>query len=429
MKKFDKAWIVDVSMGYGHQRTTYPLRDFAEGGTIINANNYDDITEKDKKLWEQSRSFYEFISRFKKIPLIGQFTFSLWDKVQRILDFYPRRDLSGLNLVTKAHGKIIDRGWGEHLIKRLSKKNIPLITSFYSPAMMAEKFNYPGDIYCIICDADIARAWVSPNPKHSRVKYFAPNERVVGRLKLYGIKEENIFLTGYPLPLEDVGKDKKILKNDLKNRILNLDPQGKYLSNYGPLVRKYLGELPKKSNHPLTIAFAVGGAGAQSEIAIEILKSLKKRIQDGKVRMILIAGIRKKVSDFFIEEIKKIKMGKYIDDGIEIVFEPSIHAYFDSFNLALREIDILWTKPSELSFYSGLGLPIVMAPIIGSQEQFNREWLLRSGFGIDQKNPKYTDQWLFDWLNEGVLAEMAMEGFIEGKQLGAEEIKKITLGK
>ena len=23
-----------------------------------------------------------------------------------------------------------------------------------------ELFNYPGDVYCIICDADISRAWV-----------------------------------------------------------------------------------------------------------------------------------------------------------------------------------------------------------------------------------------------------------------------------
>jgi hypothetical protein len=428
MKKNDKAWVVDVNMGYGHQRTTYPLKDFAEGGEVISANDYCDINEKDKALWEQSRNFYEFISRFKKIPLVGEFAFSLFDKMQQILSFYPKRDLSGLNLVTKAHDRIIQKGWGEHLIDRLSKKKIPLITSFYSPAIMAERFNYPGDIYCIICDADIARAWVPVKSKQSRIKYFAPNERVMERLKLYGIREENLFLTGYPLPLENVGKDKKILKEDLKNRLVNLDPKKRYLSNYEPLVKKYLGELPKKSDHPLTIAFAVGGAGAQAEIGIEVLRSLRKKIEAGEVKMILVAGIRKKVADYFIEKIKSMKLGKYIDNGIEIVFEPSIHAYFDAFNKALRKTDILWTKPSELSFYTGLGVPMVMAPIIGSQENFNREWLMRLGFGIQQRDPRYADQWLFDWLDQGVLAEMAMEGFIEGKQLGAEEIRKIALG-
>ena len=70
-----KAWVVAVDMGYGHQRTAYPLKDIAFGGKTINANNYEGIPEKDKKLWQQSRSFYEFVSRFKRIPIIGEFLF------------------------------------------------------------------------------------------------------------------------------------------------------------------------------------------------------------------------------------------------------------------------------------------------------------------------------------------------------------------
>ena len=71
---------------------------------------------------------------------------------------------------------------------------------------MAEFFEYPGKIFCVICDTDIARAWAPLEPKKSKIKYFAPTERVVERLKLYGVKPENIFLTGYPLPLENVKK-------------------------------------------------------------------------------------------------------------------------------------------------------------------------------------------------------------------------------
>ena len=91
----------------------------------------------------------------------------------------------------------------------------------------------------------------------------------------------------------------------------------------------------------------------------------------------------------------------------------------------MEKTDILWTKPSELSFYAALGLPIIIAPIIGSQEKFNKKWLLRSGFGISQENPRYTDQWLFDWLNQGYFAEAAMQGFIEGERFGVSNIKKI----
>ena len=76
----------------------------------------------------------------------------------------------------------------------------------FIPAFMAESFGYDGEIFCIICDADISRSWVSLYPKESRIKYFAPNSWVVNRLKLYGVKQENIFLTGYPLPIENIGE-------------------------------------------------------------------------------------------------------------------------------------------------------------------------------------------------------------------------------
>ena len=115
---------------------------------------------------------------------------------------------------------------------------------------MAEFFNYLGDIYCVVCDVDIARAWVSSKPAQSKIKYLAPNSWVVERLKLYGVKEENIFLTGYPLPSENTGSEKlEIAKMDLGHRLLNLDPQKSYRKEYQPLIEKYVGLLPEKSDH------------------------------------------------------------------------------------------------------------------------------------------------------------------------------------
>ena len=56
-----KAYLVTVSMGYGHQRTAYPLENFAFEEKIINANDYQGIPETDKQIWESSRGFYEFL--------------------------------------------------------------------------------------------------------------------------------------------------------------------------------------------------------------------------------------------------------------------------------------------------------------------------------------------------------------------------------
>jgi hypothetical protein len=426
-------------MGYGHQRTAYPLKDLAFDGKIINANDYQGIPEIDKKIWESMRRFYEFISRFSRIPFIGRAVFSIYDRFQRILGFYPKRDLSKPNFTLKQLYSTLKRGWGRDLILRLRssteahskssvqvEKPLPIITTFFTPAFMAEFFNYPGEIFCIICDADISRTWVSLNPQKSKIKYFAPDERVIERLKLYGVRENNIFLTGYPLPIENIGTENlDILKNDLRYRLLNLDPKKRYFEKYKLLVESNLGELPKKSDHPLTILFSVGGAGTQKEIGIKILRSLDSEIKKGKVKVILSAGIREKVKKYFIKNIKKLGLnGKYpsIDGRIEIIFEKNIEDYFRKFNLALRKTDILWTKPSELSFYAALGLPIIISSPIGSQEDFNMRWLLKSGFATLQENPKYTNEWLFDWLERGYLAEAAMQGFIEGEKLGTVKI-------
>jgi len=432
-----KVWLISVNMGYGHQRTAFPLRELAEGG-IINANDYQGIPDRDRKIWESTRKGYEFISRFQRIPLIGKATFSIYDQFQKILTFYPKRDLSQPNFALKQIYSLIKKGWGKNLIEELKKKNekLPIISTFFTPAFMAEFFNYPGEIFCVVCDADISRTWASLKPKESKIKYFAPNERVVERLKLYGVKDANIFLTGYPLPLENIGTENlEILKEDLKNRILNLDPQKRYFEKYKILIEENLGKLPQKSDHPLTIMFSVGGAGAQKEIATKILKCLTPGVKQREIKIILSAGIKEKVKEYFEENIKKLKLEEFcggltsansnVNSGVEILFGENIEDYFLKFNSALRKTDILWTKPSELSFYSALGIPIIIAPPVGSQEEFNKRWLLKSGFGNLQENPTYTDQWLFDWLDRGYLAEMAMEAFIEGEKLGTFKILRI----
>ena len=418
-----KIWVVSVSMGYGHQRTAYPLKDLTFDGEIINANSYKGIPKKDKKVWKTTKKFYESISRFKRVPLVGEFFFSVFDRFQRILAFYPKRDLSSPNFSLKRTYALFKNGWGKDLIQKLKKKPRPIISTFFIPAFMAEVFNYPSDIYCVVCDADIARPWAVLNPQSSRIKYFAPTERVIERLKLYGVKPQNIFLTGYPLPLENIGsEDLELLKHDLAHRLLNLDPKKRYFRQYQVLIDKYMVNLPEKSDHIFTVMFAVGGAGAQKEIGYRILKSLKNKIQDGKIKLILVAGTRERVKNYFLHCIERLDLKK----GVEIIFNNQINGYFRDFNLALRKTDILWTKPSELSFYTGLGLPIIIAPSIGSQENYNRKWLLELGSGILQNDPDHTDEWLFDLLESGWFAEAAMQGFIEAEKRGVFNIAKIV---
>ncbi|OGZ28081.1 MAG: hypothetical protein A2427_03385 [Candidatus Nealsonbacteria bacterium RIFOXYC1_FULL_40_7] len=421
-----KAWIVSVNMGYGHQRTAYPLKEFASRGEIINANDYKGIPEKDRNIWESSRRFYEFISRFKRVPLVGELAFYLFNKLQEIPTYYPSRDLSRPNASLKKIFSLIKKGWGRHFISSLSRGKLPFVSTFFIPAFMAEQFEYPGEIYCIVCDADISRAWASLDAKKSRIKYFAPDSWVANRLKLYGVKEENIYLTGYPLPMENIGSRKQEkVKEDLRNRLYNLDPKRIYYKDYEPLIMDQIGRLPKESDHTFTIAFSIGGAGAQSDIVMDYIRSLEEKIKASEIKVILSAGMRKEVKECFYSAIK----GMGLENKIDIIYEKNVWKYFEKFNQALRKTDILWTKPSELSFYSGLGIPLIIAPSIGSQEDYNRRWLLSTGSGIVQENPKYADQWLFDYLESGRFAKSALRGFIEINNLGAYNIRDVIFKK
>lgn len=430
MEKNKKAWVIAVTMGYGHQRAAYPLKDIAHEG-IITANDYPGIPKKDQKVWRRSRTFYEFVSRLKHIPGVGEKIFDFYDKKFQSIDpFYPRRDLSEATFQLKQMYRLMEGGWGKHLIDYLNHENIPMITTFFVPAFFAEFHNFKNEIYVVATDTDISRTWAPLDPKTSRLKYFAPTKRVVERLKEYGIRKDNIFLTGFPLPKENVdGRNLTVLKQALGKRICKLDPKHIYRKKYAKTIEDNLpaGCVPKKLDRPLTITFAVGGAGAQREIGETLIKSLKKQIDQGLVKINLVAGVRNEIYKYF----EKVAKANNLDDKskVEIIYSVSFHDYTASFNKALLETDILWTKPSELSFYCALGIPIIMAPPIGAQELFNRMWLESTGAGMDQLDPKHAGEWLFDWIDSGWLAEAAMEGFFDAHKFGTRNIESIVSGK
>ena len=51
------------------------------------------------------------------------------------------------------------------------------------------------------------------------------------------------------------------------------------------------------------------------------------------------------------------------------------------------------------------------------------------GAGIQQGNPDYTDEWLFELLDKGSLAEAAWEGFTEAPRYGTYNIEKVIFSR
>ena len=465
-EKDKKAYIIAVDMGYGHQRAVFPLLEMSMTPTawnidkpfIITANDYPGIPRSDRIKWYYTRKIYEGVSRIQGFPIFGKRVFHLMSYLQKIEPFYPRRDLSEATFPVKLVHWLIKNGLGKHLIDTLNESPLPLVCSFPIPALFAEEHGYKGDIYCLCTDTDIARSWVPLHPEKSRIVYLAPTLRASERLKLYGVKSDNIVVTGFPLPIENVkerekesngeiedgkkeeiGKVKtekmmrkeqdKALLDNLKLRMSKLDPSGIYHKKFSKLLSLYLGRNYElvKTDKPLSLTFSIGGAGAQSEIALQILAAFAEKIRKGEIRLNLVAGTSATIMKKFDTAMKKLFLESYTDGRINILYSSDKYEYFRKFNALLEETDILWTKPSELSFYAGLGLPIIMSPPLGSQEESNMVWLHMMGAGFEQYDPRYADEWLFDWIKSGWLAEAAMNGFLNASKNGVNHIKDLVL--
>jgi hypothetical protein len=420
-----RAWVVTADMGFGHQRAAHSLAYLAEGG-VITAGSPETTDPDEARFWRRLTSAYEFLSRAKTVPLVGHALFGALDAMLAIPPFYPLRDLSHPSPNNYLVEHLIRQGLGHTLMEKLRSLRAPVISTFYAPALIADRL-HNDSVYCVICDADLNRVWVAPKAGESRIRYFAPCGRVMRRLRQYGVPDERIFITGFTLPRENIGgPDMPTLKADLLARLARLDRRGRFMSVYGSTVRELLGDRPvAEPGARVTVTFAVGGAGAQSEIGLMLAQALKPGILDHRFRLVLVAGVNPLVERLFREFVARIGLESTLGDGVQIVRESGKSAYFDRFNSLMRETDILWTKPSELSFYSALGIPIIMSPPIGSQETKNQRWLMDKGCALPQYTPTLALEWLTDMLNDGVFAEKALTGFIKNRKLGVYKIEEV----
>ncbi len=419
-----KAWLVSANMGYGHLRGILPLKEIAHE-EIITLGENDNSSAREKKLWNNLLSLYTRFSRAKGIPWIGKYIFKILNTFLYIPSFYPIRNLSQSTFQVQMLSSLIAKGLCRGILGKITGSRHPLITSFYAPAIAAD-LNGIHPVYCIICDADLNRVWVSKEPWESRIVYFAPCEKAAQRLQAYGVPYDRIHLTGFPLPKELLGgKDLPILRSDLGQRLHYLDPRQRFWPVHGRNVEHLLGPVhcTPKRQRLLTLTYAVGGAGAQKEIGKKIALSLEKKLASGEIALNLVAGVNPSVQQYF--EHVRHGLNPDADSRVVIVSGESFESYYRSFNETLRTTDILWSKPSELSFYCALGIPLIISPAIGSQEYFNRKWLLETQAGFKQENPEYTEQWLFDFLDNGRFAEAAWAGFLKARKLGTYKILDI----
>jgi len=405
-------------MGFGHLRAALPLAERL-GEQVVHADGEPLAAPEERVLWRRLRNAYELTSRLSQIPVAGAPLQWALDRLTGIPRLHPHRDLSKPTHGVRMLERFTRRGLGEGLIRELRRTGRPLLTTFFSPAILADRAGIP-DIFCVVTDTDVNRIWAPLEPRRTRIRYLVPTYRAGRRLEDYGVPAERITFTGFPLPHALVGgPDLPVLKRHLARRIVRLDPGREFRSEHGEELARFLGPLPEGDReHPPLLSFAVGGAGAQAHLARAFLPRMRRAVEEGRLALALVAGTKHTVNAVFQEALKGAGLEGALGRGVEILFEPNLEAYFASMDGLLARTDVLWTKPSELCFYAALGLPLVCAPPVGAHERFNRRWVREAGAGVKQRDPRFAADWLSDMLAEGSLAAAAWAGYVRLPKLG-----------
>ena len=404
--------VVAVDMGYGHIRAARPIARAL--GTEVTLVDQPPLAGPDeKKVWDRVRAAYEWTSRASQVPMMGRPFRWMLESVTDIPPLHPYRDLSAPTRGVAALDRMVRRELGRGLVERMRETGAPLVTTFYSPAIAADAAGL-SNVWCVVTDSDINRVWAPLDPARTRIRYLVPSPRAGRRLRSYGVPEHRIAFTGFPLPHELLGgRGLPALRRNLAARLVRLDPSGAFRRDYREELAQFLGPLPEaEEGRPPTLTFAVGGAGAQVEMARQFLPGVRRAVEEGRLRLVLVAGVRAAVEARFREEIHRAGMDGTLGAGVEILRADSLEEYFDRFDSAMASTDALWTKPSELSFYAALGLPLVFAKPVGVHERYNRRWIRESGAGVVERAPSAAWQWFSDWLEDGTLAGAAWSGFI-----------------
>ena len=397
-----RHWLLSATMGLGHDRTIRPLLAGAMDDGVVSIGGSEHSSTVERAFLGTTTRVYNMVSRHEDRSRTGRALFRLFDRLQRFPDYEPGIDLSHPSSNNRKIDRLLAAGFGRKPFQEIVRRPAPILSSFYLATQEALRYTEL-PVYGLICDVEFNRVWLPTNPRHPRQIHLVPTQRTADRMVATGAVPGNIHVTGYPLPVENTGPDGATLREDFAARNRRLQ---------------------RGRADCVTLLFCIGGAGAQLGTALVLLESLAPGIREGKYRFIVSCGTNSAVRNAVRLAYGRLGLRELQSS---IVYGADKGAYFDAFNAALRQTDLLVTKPSELVFYCGLGLPLLLTSPLGHQEVKNSDWLQGVGAGeyLDKKDfPRYLEE----GIASGRFVEMAGKGLATGNAGAVDRILEIVHG-
>lgn len=420
--------IVAVNMGYGHLRPAAALAEVLR--TVVSRGDLAPLADsRDRDTLARLHAQLVFLSRASQVPLVGPAMRRVLDAVTWVPRLRRRGELAAPNAATRHLRTLIDRGFGAALADRVRASRAPMLSTFYAQAIAADARGVD-DVHCLTTDSDVNRVWVAHDPRASRIRYCVPLRRTARRLEAYGVPSERIHLTGFPLPPGLVGGPSlDVLHENLARRLLRLDPSGAWRREAPDAARRLMERAPRgAASAPVSVTFAIGGAGAQAELACALVRALREPLARGAVRLTLVAGVRREVASRLVGFARWHAAEALRRGAIDVLHGATFQDYLARFEVRLARTDVLVTKPSEMIFYGALGLALVLAPPLGHHERANGRLARRKGFGLEAPPPSGTARWLEQHLADGSLARAAWSGYARMPKDGTYRIARLLAG-
>ncbi len=197
--------------------------------------------------------------------------------------------------------------------------------------------------------------------------------------------------------------------------------------------QKRISRIDKKE--PRRILISIGGAGAQQDLLVNIVKFLWNKIKEGTVILFINFGDHTKALEYFKRQIPKFEPNlqlhnnwedtcKFIEKAINERPAQPLHGFLHdntysavyTTNLLMRASDFMITKPSELAFYP---IPKLLLQRVGGHEAWGAIRASEIGDGTPEcEGLDFTLQVLNMLVEEDDLIRMYNEHIIKLKAIG-----------